>query len=190
VFWESTAARLPLGEGQHRWLGCLRLPNLPPLGDIGVDIRIHRELVLPAPPSGSSLQVQELKQVNVGALPLWPGIPAQIVRNFLQPPLQGLILRAYGVGNGPTNNADFLAAVEEATARGVVIVDCTQCLRGSVTLGDYATGSALARAGVISGFDMTAEAALAKLSYLFSQNLPVDEIKRLMQTNLRGELTI
>jgi L-asparaginase len=165
-------------------------PNLPPLGDIGVDIRIHRELVLSTPPQGVALQVCELKQVSVGALPLWPGIPAQVVRNFLQPPLQGLILRAYGVGNGPTNNADFLAALEEATARGVVIVDCTQCLRGSVHLGDYATGSALARAGVISGFDMTAEAALAKLSYLFSQNLSVDEIKRLMQTNLRGELTV
>jgi L-asparaginase len=154
-----------------------------------VDIRIHRDLVLPAPPQGTALQVCELKQVSVGALPLWPGIPAQVVRNFLQPPLQGLVLRAYGVGNGPTNNLDFLAALEEATARGVVIVDCTQCLKGSVHLGDYATGSALARAGVISGFDMTAEAALAKLSYLLSQNLPVEEIKRLMQTDLRGELT-
>jgi len=164
-------------------------PNLAPLGDIGVDIRIHWDLVLPAPNAGTALQVHELKQVSIGALPLWPGIPAEVVRNFLQPPLQGLILRAYGVGNGPTNNADFLSALKEATARGVVIVDCTQCLRGSVQLGDYATGSALAKAGVISGYDLTAEAALAKLSYLFSQKLPVDEIKRLMQTNLRGELT-
>ena len=165
-------------------------PNLPSLGDIGVDIRIHRELVLPTPPTGNTLQVYELKQVSVGALPLWPGIPAQVVRNFLQPPLKGLVLRAYGVGNGPTNNPDFVAALEEATARGVVIVDCTQCLRGSVHLGDYATGSALAKAGVIGGYDMTAEAALAKLSYLFSRNLPVEEIKKLMQTNLRGELTV
>ena len=165
-------------------------PNLAALGEIGVEIHIRRDLILPASPPGTALQVQELKQVNVGALPLWPGIPAQVVRNFLQLPLQGLILRAYGVGNGPTNNLDFLAALKEATAHGVVIVDCTQCLKGSVHLGDYATGSALARAGVISGFDMTAEAALAKLSYLFSQNLSVDEIKRLMQSNLRGELTV
>lgn len=164
-------------------------PNLPSLGDIGVDIRIKRDLTLPPPPEATSLQVHELKQVSVGALPLWPGIPAEVVRNFLQPPLKGLILRAYGVGNGPTNNADFLAALQEATARGVVIVNCTQCLQGSVDLGDYATGSALAKAGVISGYDMTAEAALAKLSYLLSQNLSVGEIKRLMQTNLRGELT-
>lgn len=164
-------------------------PNLPSLGDIGVDIRIHWNYVLPAPPAGTALMVHELKQVSVGALPLWPGIPAQVIRNFLQPPLKGLILRAYGVGNGPTSNPDFLAALTEATSRGGVIVDCTQCLRGSVHLGDYATGSALAKAGVISGYDMTAEAALAKLSYLFSQDKPVDEIKLLMQTNLRGELT-
>lgn len=164
-------------------------PNLTALGAIGVDIRINRELILPPPPAGSVLHVNELKQVSVGALPLWPGIRPEIVHNFLQPPLKGLILRAYGVGNGPTNNQEFLVALKEAADRGVVIVDCTQCLRGSVHLGDYATGYALAKAGVISGFDMTAEAALAKLSYLLSQDLPVEEVKRQMQVNLRGELT-
>ena len=66
---------------------------------------------------------------------------------------------------------------------------CSQCLQGRVYLGDYATGAALAAAGAISGFDMTPEAALAKMVYLFSQNLPVETIKELMQTDLRGELT-
>ncbi len=164
-------------------------PNLAPLGQIGVDIQINWDAALPAPPEENALRVHQLNPEGIGALPLWPGISADVVRNFLQPPLKGLILKTYGVGNGPTSNREFLSALEEAASRGVVIVDSTQCLKGSVHLGDYATGSALARAGVISGFDMTTEAALCKLAYLFSQNLPIDEVKRLMQTNLRGELT-
>ncbi len=200
------AANLSIPEvclcfGQHLLRGCRSVkvsadgfdafasPNLPPLGEIGVDLRINWDLVLPSPPAESVLQVLKLAQVNVGALRLWPGISALVVRNFLQPPLKGLVLEAYGVGNGPTDNREFLAALQEAADRGVVIVDCTQCLKGTVNLEGYATGSALARAGVISGFDMTAEAALAKLVYLFSQDLTVEEIKTLMQTNLRGELT-
>ena len=99
------------------------------------------------------------------------------------------MLEAFGVGNGPDHNAAFLDALTDATNRSVVIVDCTQCLEGTVDLGEYAAGSALARAGVISGFDMTAEAALAKLYYLFSRRYGVEKVKREMQRDLRGELT-
>jgi len=107
----------------------------------------------------------------------------------LRPPLQGLVLEAYGVGNGPDQDGAFIGALSEATKRGVVIVDCTQCLEGKVDLAEYAAGSALARAGVISGFDMSAEAALAKLYYLFSRGDSPAKVKNEMQRDLCGELT-
>ena len=163
-------------------------PNYPPLGIAGIDIDIQERFV--RPPSSRSLQVAAMAHPVVGALRLFPGISGEVTRNTLRPPLQGLVLEAYGVGNGPENNRGFLEALTEATQRGVVIVDCTQCLRGTVDLTGYATGSALARTGVISGYDMTAEAALAKLHYLFAIGLAADEVSRQMQRDLRGELTL
>lgn len=163
-------------------------PNFPPLGVAGIDITIDWKQVLP--PAAAPLTVRELGAPLVGALRLFPGISAQVVRNVLQPPLQGLVLETYGVGNGPDQDAQFIDALRQATAQGVVIVDCTQCLQGTVDLGDYATGSALAKAGVISGFDMTSEAALTKMFYLFSERNSPEEVKIAMQQNLRGELTL
>ena len=113
-----------------------------------------------------------------------------MLSNVLKPPLNGLVLETYGVGNGPDRDAAFLAAIAEATDRGVVIVDVTQCLRGSVRLGEYVTGAALARAGVISGYDLTAEAALCKLFYLFSAGYTPEEVKAQMVQNLCGEMTV
>jgi len=163
-------------------------PNVPPLGTVGIDIDINWELVR-KPRRRQTLRVDDFGTAVVSALRLFPGISPELVRNVLRPPLQGLVLEAYGVGNGPENDRDFIAALAEATSRGVVIVDCTQCLEGSVDLGEYATGSALARAGVISGYDMTAEAALAKMYYLFSRGWAPAKVKHEMQRDLRGELT-
>jgi L-asparaginase len=125
----------------------------------------------------------------VAALRSFPGISATLVRHLVQPPLRGLVLEAYGVGNAPDRDARLLDELAEATGRGLVIVVCTQCLRGTVDLGDYATGSALAGVGAVSGYDLTAEAALAKLFQLLQQGHPPDRVKALMQTELRGELT-
>ncbi|MGZ8711141.1 MAG: asparaginase domain-containing protein, partial [Thermoanaerobaculia bacterium] len=163
-------------------------PNFPPLGTVGIDIEVNRDLVR-RDKRRRKLQVHELAAPVVSALRLFPGISSDLVRNMLRPPLQGLVLEAYGVGNGPDKNREFIAALAEATGRGVVIVDCTQCLEGTVDLHEYATGSALARAGVVSGYDMTAEAALAKLFYLFSQGHSPARVKKEMQCDLRGEVT-
>lgn len=162
-------------------------PNLPPLGTVGIDIEINWPLIRK---KSGRLRVDELAApVVVSALRLFPGIAPNLVRNVLRPPLQGLVLETYGVGNGPDRDREFIAALQEATDRGVVIVDCTQCLEGTVDLGEYTAGSALAQAGVISGYDMTAEAALTKLYYLFGRGYSAERVKREMVKNLRGELT-
>src|SRR5713226_5655209 len=125
-------------------------PNVPPLGTVGIDIEINWDLVRKPRPR-QTMRVEELAAPVVSALRLFPGISPELVRNVLRPPLQGLVLEAYGVGNGPDHDEAFLAALADATSRGVVIVDCTQCLEGTVDLSEYAAGSALARAGVVSG---------------------------------------
>jgi L-asparaginase len=163
-------------------------PNFPLLGVAGIDIEVNWDLVRKPRRSGR-IRVPELTRPVVSALRLFPGISPELVRNVLRRPLQGLVLEAYGVGNGPDQDRGFIEALADATARGVVIVDCTQCLEGTVDLHEYAAGSALARAGVISGFDMTAEAALAKLYYLFGRRYSSERVKREMQNDLRGELT-
>ncbi|GBC63830.1 L-asparaginase 1 [Desulfonema ishimotonii] len=165
-------------------------PNLPPLGVTGIGIDINWDLVLPRPKIRTDdISVHMMNESRVAALRLFPGISEEVVKNILAPPIRGLVLGTYGVGNGPGDNPKLMAALKTASDRGVVIVNCTQCLRGRVRMGAYAAGTALGRAGVISGFDMTTEAALAKMFYLFSQNLPADEIREKMQQSLRGELT-
>jgi len=165
-------------------------PNFPSLGRVGVDIHIDWERILPPPEIGTSLTIQQLKHSYVGALRLFPGISARVLHNILQPPLQGLVLEAYGVGNGPDRDREFLEVLREVTDRGVVVLDCTQCLQGTVDLDDYATGAALKEAGVISGYDMTSEAALTKLFYLFSAGYSSEEVKLKLVESLRGELTL
>lgn len=162
-------------------------PNLPPLARVGVEIDVDRELVRPMPEQ--PLRVPGWRPVTVGTLRLFPGLSAAIVRNLLAPPLEGLVLEGYGVGNGPDNDPAFLEALADASARGVVIVDRTQCLRGGVRLGDYATGKGLARAGVVSGFDLTVEAAITKLYWLLVQNLSPETIRERIQLDCRGELS-
>ncbi|KAG0773982.1 hypothetical protein G6F22_014430 [Rhizopus arrhizus] len=126
---------------------------------------------------------------NVGSLRLFPGISNSTIRAFLAPPLQGVVLETFGAGNAPCR-PELLDALREASDRGVVIVNCTQCRKGLVT-DAYATGKQLSVMGVVPGADMTPECALTKLAYLLGKYPDNPSyVRKMMTTNLRGELTI
>ena len=162
-------------------------PNFPPLAEAGIQFQINAELLLPGP--NNPFRAQELTPPRLATLSLFPGISGDMIRQIIQPPVQGLILLTYGSGNAPSNDQSFLNALTEAKDRGVIIVNCTQCYRGKVDMDTYECGQVLKKHGVISGYDMTHEAALTKLYYLFSLGLSTEDIKEKMQISIRGELT-
>lgn len=162
-------------------------PNLPPLAEVGVEVRWRDELL--RPPAAPPLEALRLQPVPVVALRLFPGITAAVLRQVLGDPVRGMVLETYGSGNAPTRDASLLAALAEASARGVVIVNVSQCLRGAVRMDAYAAGRGLLEAGVVSGGDMTAEAALTKLTVLLSQGQGPAAVASAMARDLAGELS-
>ncbi|PJC88318.1 L-asparaginase 1 [Vibrio sp. HA2012] len=163
-------------------------PNLPPLLEAGINIQISSNVTVGKMPEGK-FKVHTITPQPIGVVTMYPGISHEVIRNTLRQPVNAMILLTFGVGNAP-QNPQLLAHLKEASERGVIVVNLTQCLAGKVNMGGYATGCALADAGVISGYDMTPEAALAKLHFLLSQNLSYDEIKIQMQKVLRDEMSL
>lgn len=183
-----------------------RSPNHPPLATAGIAVEINEALVRLPPPGEVSLSRPDnrerlaerldaieaaLPQFSVLSLALYPGIQSsnavEVVLSHTEPPVRGVVLQAFGEGNAPSTPS-FLRALQSAHDRGVVIVDGTQVMQGSVNVDAYRSASGLEDAGAISGYDLTPEAAQAKLIYLLGLGLPQREVEALMQTNLRGEL--
>ena len=162
-------------------------PNCLPLADVGTGVRVYGKRLLAAPSQPMSLQ--RLGANVVTTLRLFPGISADATRNTLDKPVRGAVLECYGAGTGPDEDDALMDVFAQATDQGVVVVAVTQCLTGRVTLETYAAGSALARAGVVGGRDMTTEAALTKLRYLLDSGLDPAAVREMIGRDLRGELT-
>ncbi|ABC33281.1 L-asparaginase/archaeal Glu-tRNAGln amidotransferase subunit D [Hahella chejuensis KCTC 2396] len=163
-------------------------PNYPHLADVGIYIELNQHALLPVPDK-IHFELPDYNFAQVRVLSLYPGIEAEVIEAMTQTPCRALILRTYGVGNGPSLDKPFLKALEQAHRRGVVLTSLTQCTSGSVNLGSYAAGSELAKTGLLGGGDMTVEAAFAKLHHLCALGLSSDEIRRAISKPRAGEIT-
>ncbi|MBO4645347.1 MAG: asparaginase [Bacteroidales bacterium] len=163
--------------------------NYPDLAKSGVHIKyapsfIHYEQ------EEKELLVTPKMENHVFVFTLFPGIREDAVRAFLHVPgLRAIILRTFGAGNAP--RAEWLYNIlKEATDKGIIIVNISQCLSGTVYMGRYETSLNLQRAGVISGYDMTLESAITKLMHLLGNYNDPEEIKKRLNMSLCGEVTL
>lgn len=163
-------------------------PNYPVLAEVGISIRFNAPALLP--PGRGRFSFQPLKNVPIGVIKVFPGIQFSLFDSIMTERLKGIVIETFGAGNIPGHADSLLPIIRNASENGTVIIVCSQCPHGTVSLGAYETSSALKDAGAVSGYDITTEAAVAKLYYLFSRGLNRDEIRSRMERSLRGEMTI
>ena len=166
-----------------------RSENLPPLAEAGINIRYNTGIIR-RPASWEETPIfRKSLDTRVSILKMHPGITPQIVRDIMcSTDTRAVIIETYGAGNAPSKDW-FLKIVQEAAGMGKIILNVTQCIAGSVNMDIYATGKCLKDAGVVSGYDSTTESALAKLFYLLGTFHDNEQVKILLEEDLRGEIS-
>jgi L-asparaginase len=161
--------------------------NYPSLAEVGIDINYKRNNILK--PNFKKLKVHKKMDNQIGILKLFPGISAEFVKSILNTNgLKALVLETFGSGNAPANK-EFLSLINDSIKNGMIIVNVTQCMTGIVKQGKYATSTELQKIGVISGIDISTEAAITKLMYLFGRYSYPEQVNELFQVSIRGEMT-
>ena len=164
-------------------------PNYPALANVGIDIMYNRQALMMSK-QAREFSLTEMKQVPIGVLKIFPGIQFELFEQIVAEKLDGVVLETFGEGNIPSNNHTLVNSIRRASQNGAIVSVCSQCYSGSTRLGIYATSNALKESGAVGCYDMTTEAAVAKLYYLFSCGYPKEMIKELMTQNLRGEISV
>ena len=166
-----------------------RSENYPPLAEAGINIRYNQQLIRRPENWNARPIFHKVLDTRVSILKIHPGITPQIVRTILcSNDTRAVIIETYGAGNAPSKEW-FLDIVREASESGKIILDVTQCLAGSVNMDIYATGKCLKEAGVVNGYDSTTESALGKLFYLLGEIQENATVKKMLETDLRGEIS-
>ena len=163
-------------------------PNDMPLAFAGIQIQYKRSALRPVPEG--EFRFQPLSELPIGVVKVFPGIQFAHFASLMTEKLRGVVLETFGAGNisGAAQNV-LLPIIERAYQNGTIIVVCSQCSQGTVSLGTYASSAALHEACAVDGRDMTTEAAFAKLYYLLSRSDDPEWVKGQLGRDLRGELT-
>lgn len=162
--------------------------NYPYLAEADISIKYNRGLL--RQPSAGEFALQKLENTPIGVLKIFPGIQFGLFESMITEKLKGLVFETFGSGNVPGNGGELIPIIKNAFNHGTVIVVCSQCPQGTVSLGTYETSSGLKNAGAVCGSDLTTEAAVAKLYYLFSCGYSAEEVKRYMEIDIAGEMSV